>query len=171
MIKVVDWEVVFSEFPDEVTLALNISGCPNLCEGCHSPHLRQDIGQDLEPTVLHDIVLSHLNEITCVGIMGGDNDLYTVMDVATYIKKHFPRLKVGWYSGRPARLANGKLYANVQPQDFDYIKVGPYIEKYGPLNSRTTNQRMYQNPGLQEDHITNWIDITEKFWKKDWEIH
>ena len=35
-IKYVIDEVVFREFPDEVTLALNISGCPNHCPGCHS---------------------------------------------------------------------------------------------------------------------------------------
>ena len=45
-------EIVMREFPDEITLAINISGCPNLCEGCHSPELRRDIGQPLDYNVV-----------------------------------------------------------------------------------------------------------------------
>lgn len=39
MLKYVDTAIVFSEIPDEVTLAINISGCPNKCKNCHSQYL------------------------------------------------------------------------------------------------------------------------------------
>ena len=29
-------------------------------------------------------------------------------------------------------------------QLLDYYKIGPFIPKYGPLNEKTTNQRMYK---------------------------
>ena len=38
------FDVVFQEIPGEVTLALNLSGCPNRCAGCHSPHLWEEVG-------------------------------------------------------------------------------------------------------------------------------
>lgn len=41
--------VVMEEIPDKVTLAVDISNCTGLCEGCHSPFLRTDIGLELTP--------------------------------------------------------------------------------------------------------------------------
>ena len=31
--------VVFSEVPDEISLAISITGCPRRCPGCHSEYL------------------------------------------------------------------------------------------------------------------------------------
>ena len=39
------------------------------------------------------------------------------------------------------------------------IKLGPYIEDLGPLNSKNTNQRFYK---IEENKL---IDITNLFWK------
>ena len=50
MLKYVDTKVVFREVPDEVTLAINISNCPNSCPGCHSSYLSEDIGEVLTIT-------------------------------------------------------------------------------------------------------------------------
>ena len=50
MIKYVNTEVVFQEIPDETTLAINISGCPCHCPGCHSSYLWEDVGTPLTPT-------------------------------------------------------------------------------------------------------------------------
>ena len=47
MVKYVDTLVTFAEFPNEISLCINISGCPNHCPGCHSPYLAQDIGEVL----------------------------------------------------------------------------------------------------------------------------
>ena len=38
-LKYLGYSIVFQEVPDEVTLAINISGCPHKCEGCHSKYL------------------------------------------------------------------------------------------------------------------------------------
>ena len=35
-LKYVNTQEVFQEFPDEITLAINISKCPCHCRGCHS---------------------------------------------------------------------------------------------------------------------------------------
>ena len=41
------------------------------------------------------------------------------------------------------------------------IKLGPYIEELGPLNSKTTNQRFYK---IEKNKL---VDITNLFWKSD----
>ncbi|SHF88735.1 hypothetical protein SAMN05444364_11530 [Prevotella scopos JCM 17725] len=39
MLRYINTDIVFQEFPDEVTLAINISGCPCRCPACHSQFL------------------------------------------------------------------------------------------------------------------------------------
>ena len=62
-------------------------------------------------------------------------------------------MAVGVYSGRDE--VEDEYY-----KVFDYVKVGPYKEDLGPLNKRTTNQRLYK----MVDGVKT--DITERFWKK-----
>ena len=53
-------------------------------------------------------------------------------------------------------------------KNFDIIKLGPYIEELGPLNNKTTNQRMYKVAYNHYDDGTSGYeleDITHKFWK------
>ena len=47
MLKYYNYDIVFQEIPDEVTLAVNLTNCPHRCIGCHSPHLRHNIGEPL----------------------------------------------------------------------------------------------------------------------------
>ena len=86
--------------------------------------------------------------------MGGDAEVHELNGFATYIKNIHPSLKVAWYSGRTV------ISPLLRKSYFDYIKIGPYIKHLGPLNSRTTNQRMYKR--VDKDQ---WDDITFRFWK------
>ena len=156
MLKYVDSKVVFAEIPDEITLAINISNCPCHCEGCHSPYLADDIGEPLDLQHLTNLIDSNRG-ITCVCIMGGDANPSEVDDIAQDIKEYYPELKVGWYSGRQ------ELSKDINLENFDYVKLGPYMEKFGPLNSRTTNQRFYK---VSDGEL---INITSKFWKHETE--
>lgn len=56
MLKYVDTKVVFRELPDEITLAINLSGCPCHCEGCHSPYLAGDVGTELDYAALEKLI-------------------------------------------------------------------------------------------------------------------
>ena len=156
MLKYVDTKVVFAEIPDEITLAINISGCPCTCKGCHSSYLAEDIGEPLDLQHLTNLIDSNKG-ITCVGLMGGDANPSEVDDIAQDIKEYYPELKVGWYSGRQ------ELSKDIELGNFDYIKLGPYIEEFGPLNSKTTNQRFYKVNGKE------LVDITSRFWKHETE--
>lgn len=152
MLKYVDTLVSFSEVIDEITLCINISNCPCKCVNCHSSYLAQDIGEPLDLQHLTNLIDSNKG-ITCVCIMGGDVNPSEVDDIAQDIKEYYPKLKVAWYSGKQ------ELSKDINLEFFDFIKLGPYIEELGPLNSKTTNQRFYK---VENNKL---IDITYKFQK------
>jgi anaerobic ribonucleoside-triphosphate reductase activating protein len=158
MVKYLETAVTFEEIPDEVTLAINISNCQNHCEGCHSPWLREDVGEELTPEVLNDLI--DKNEgITCVCFMGEGNDIEGLLDLALIVAQR--GLAAALYSGRPD--VEAELGAV-----FTYLKEGPYIEEFGPLNKETTNQRMYKvhHKVNGDDLELEFEDITYKFWKR-----
>ena len=72
MLKYTDVDVVFQEIPDEVTLAVNLSGCPCHCPGCHSMHLWKDDGNPLTNDALDNLLDRQPSGISCVAFMGGD---------------------------------------------------------------------------------------------------
>ena len=164
MIKYLDTAVVFEEIPDYVTLAIEITNCPGMCEGCHSPWLREDIGEELTPTVLDELIKENKG-INCVCFMGEGKDPETLKHLASLVTMRGEGLKVALYSGRNEV---EKDYDNY----FDFIKVGPYIPEKKALNFKTTNQRLYEiereyDPVSFECIKTERKDITYKFWKKD----
>lgn len=156
MLKYVDAKVVFAEVPDEVTLAINISNCPCQCKGCHSSYLAQDIGTELTFNEIRKLVKKN-SGVSCIALMGGDAEPDKVNTLASFITNHYNSIKVAWYSGRQ------ELSDSIDLFNFDYIKLGPYKEEFGPLNSRTTNQRFYKVSGRE------LVDITSKFWKHETE--
>lgn len=156
MLKYVDSKVTFTEIPDEITLCINISNCPCHCEECHSSYLAEDIGKSLNLEALTNLIDSN-NGISCVCIMGGDANPSEVDDIAQDIKEYYPELKVGWYSGRQ------ELSKEIELENFNYIKLGPYIKDKGPLNCRTTNQVMLEIDVIQGKVFKK--DITAKFWR------
>ena len=156
MLKYLTYDIVFQEFPDEVTLAINLSLCPNKCPGCHSSILLGDIGEELTFEKLLELTHNYDGEITCVGLMGGDNDPSEVQRLFTRFKHHTQgRIKTGWYSGRQ------ELPKGFTPEAFDYIKLGPYRAELGALNSTTTNQRFYH---IEADGC--FTDLTHRFQRK-----
>ena len=48
--------VVMEEIPDRVTLAVEISHCRGNCPGCHSPFLKEDIGEELTAQIIDALV-------------------------------------------------------------------------------------------------------------------
>ena len=86
MLKYTDYDIVFQEIPDEVTLAVNLSGCPHRCKGCHSPHLQQDIGEELNEGALSRLLQLYEHSITCICFMGGDAHAEEVCQLANHIR-------------------------------------------------------------------------------------
>lgn len=152
--KYINESIVFQEVPDEVSLAINISNCPCRCPGCHSKYLWADNGDELTHEVLDRMIAKYQSAVTCILFMGGDANVNELNGFAIYLKNIHPSLKVAWYSGKTI------ISPDLNMSYFDYIKIGPYIQHLGPLNSRSTNQRMYKREG------DKWTDITNRFWKK-----
>lgn len=155
MLRFASYDIVFQEVPGEVTLAINLSNCPNRCKGCHSPYLMEDIGDVLNCHALGILLDKYGKAITCVCFMGGDASPKEVEELAGYVHRTTnKRIKTGWYSGKSA------LPKEYSLEHFDYIKLGPYIEHLGGLDSVTTNQRFYCiNNGMM-------MDATARFQKK-----
>jgi anaerobic ribonucleoside-triphosphate reductase activating protein len=85
--------------------------------------------------------------------MGGDATPEEVDFLAFSIRlrSNFPKLKTAWYSGK------SEISDKIHLFNFDYIKIGPYIEELGGLDSKNTNQIMYK---VEDEKL---IDITYRF--------
>ncbi len=152
--------VVMEEIPDMVTLAVDISNCTGLCEGCHSPFLRKDVGVELTPAVIDNLLADNFG-VNCFLFLGEGNDREALMSVASYIRTAYPAVSLAIYSGREN--VEDDIYAL-----FDYVKVGPYRPDCGPLNSTTTNQRLYlvrHHDDMGQCRFT-LQDITSRFWHR-----
>lgn len=156
MLKYLNTQVTFAEVPDEITLCINITGCKNGCKNCHSSYLAQDIGEEIYPETIVDFYEKY-DGVSCICFMGGDSDPKWLNILAEFIKTDIPKWKVAWYSGRQ------ELSKEIDLKNFDFIKLGPYIEEFGPLNSKTTNQRFYK---VSDGEL---VDITSRFYDRNLE--
>lgn len=152
--KYVDSMVTFSEVPNEISLCVNISGCQIHCPGCHSQYLWDNIGTELTPDLLKNLI-SRNPGISCICLMGGkEKDVVDLLERTLALGD----LKIAWYTGS-SKTPGKDLLSKV-----DYVKLGPYISRLGPITSKTTNQRFY----FVKD--SEMIDRTELFWKTSDEI-
>ena len=138
MLKCYSFDIVCQEIPDEISLAVNISGCPNRCPGCHSPWLWEDEGEEMADAMLKNLIGRYSVAITCFCFMGGDADHAEIERMARVVKENFPHLKTAWYSGKE------NIPVGFDLSVLDYIKIGPYVEALGGLKSKTTNQVLYR---------------------------
>ena len=155
MLKYTTAQVTFREVPDEITLCINISGCPIRCLDCHSKELWENIGEDLTRSVLLCLIEENKG-ITCVCFMGGDSDPDYIRELIFLIREVYKdSIKIAWYSGRDQ-------VSPIMLSELNYYKYGSYKKEFGPLDCKTTNQKLYhvnQTNGKVED-------ITYKFWKQ-----
>lgn len=136
MLLLASYDIVFQEVPGEVTLALNLSDCPNRCPDCHSSHLQEAVGEPLDEALLTGLLDRYGVAVSCVCFMGGDGDPGEVARMAALAGAR-TGIKTAWYSGR------AEIPEAVDPRIFDYIKLGPYVAARGGLEKEGTNQRFY----------------------------
>ena len=113
------------------------------------------MGLPLTTEAIDDFVGKYGTNLTCISFMGGDSDPRGVDHLAAYIREEYPEMRVAWYSGRTV------ISAQINKDNFDYIKIGPFIKHLGPLKNPTTNQRLYRRTDEGD-----FEDITSRFWKK-----
>lgn len=129
-------QIVLQEVPDEISLALSISGCNLACKGCHSSETWDKFyGSELTDTVLHDLLTKH-KHITCLLIYDGKHNVDRLIEILV-IAKSF-NLKTAMYTGLD--VLEPELLAML-----DYYKLGKYDKNLGGLSSQITNQRLYKS--------------------------
>lgn len=135
MLKYLYYKEVFSEIPDEITLALSISNCQIKCNGCNQKELWEDIGVPLHLKCLNNLIDTHRG-ITCVCFMGSGNKEYERLNqLAALVKTR--GLKAAVYLGEDT------IPEELDKSCFDYIKIGHWDATKGGLDSPNTNQKMY----------------------------
>ena len=137
MLKCYSYDIVCPEIPDEISLAVNISCCPNRCPGCHSPWLWEDAGESMTEEFLEALIGKYKDAITCFCFMGGDAEPLEIERLAFWIKEKYPHVKTAWYSG------NDRIAEGFDILSLDYVKIGPFRQELGGLKSPTTNQALY----------------------------
>lgn len=151
MLKYLWTREVFQEIPEEMSLAIAITGCRIHCKGCHSRELWEDKGETLDVETLCGLLNQHKG-ITCCLLMGGEHNIDALTELFMYAHK---RLKTAWYSGldRLPKEHQGIL------QYLDFYKEGHYDVELGGLDSPITNQRLYHitHPGEKLWDITKMM--------------
>lgn len=155
--KFTEAKVTFAEVPNEISLCINISGCPVHCPDCHSKYLWEDVGTELTFEVLDDLIKQNRG-ITCICFCGGDGFRVELFYFLVHIRKTYPNLKTAWYSGRDT--CSGTVLAFL-----DYIKLGPYIKERGALNEPDTNQVFYRVDHTEA--LPHLKDVTYLFRNRD----
>ena len=157
MLKYLYCKEVFREIPGEISLGLSISGCQVHCVGCNQRELWEDKGTPLDVETLCGLLNQHQG-ITCLLLLGGESDIDALTELFMYAHK---RVKTAWYSGLDLVPKNhlGIL------EYLDYLKLGPYKQELGGLDSPTTNQHLYKIEH-QGDGNYYQTDITHLFWKE-----
>lgn len=150
-LKYFSYTIALQEVPDEVSLIVNISGCPYHCDGCHSDYLRKYEGRYICEDI-KEIIRKYEGLITCVCFMGGDQNCAELVELLRIV--HDYNLKTCLYTG--ANNVSNDLHRAME--HLDYVKIGSYNKELGDLSSVTTNQYM-----LKKISNTSWENITNKF--------
>lgn len=136
MLKYLKWSVVFQEIPEEMSLAIAISGCQVHCLGCNQRELWEDKGEPLD--VLHIESLLDANKgVTNLLLMGGEHNIDALIELFMYFHS---KIKTAWYCGLD-NIPKDKIGIL---QYLDAIKIGHFDLELGGLSSPTTNQRLYK---------------------------
>lgn len=142
-LKYLGYSIALQEVPNEISLVINVSGCPHKCEGCHSQYLWEYEGNYIADD-FNNILSFYNGMITCVCFMGGEQNVDELESYLKYVKEY--GLKTCLYSGCDSI----EEIAILLPY-LDWVKIGRYIEalrtdnniQYG-IKLATSNQKIYK---------------------------
>lgn len=164
---IVGFDVSFNEIPDKLSLCISLGNCQNRCPGCHSPELQKKV----DNLMSLDKVVEYAEEYVSKGanaicIMGGLDNGVSLPALEALIKALSDIAPVGIYHASVTDVFDNNPYLT-------WLKTGIYINSLGGLESKNTNQRMYQRSliySIQKKEGINttlsWDDITYKFWER-----
>ena len=103
--KYLNTEIGFIEFPDEISLLINITNCRFHCKGCHNKEAWDfNYGNKFtEETTKRILNLLDKNYITGLSILGGEplepSNQQGLVDLVKQVKQKFPDKTIWLYSG------------------------------------------------------------------------
>ena len=125
-------QIVLTEVPGEISLALSISGCPLRCKGCHSTETYDtNFGEKLTYEKIDKLLNKH---VTCVLFYGGEWNPEELIKFLKYINAK--KLKTCLYTGYELDFIPKEIL-----NELDFIKTGSYNASLGGLNNKNTNQK------------------------------
>lgn len=135
MLNYLKKSVCFQEVPNEISLTFSIAGCPRHCFNCSWKSIeKQEQAKPLTNSVYSRFLNKYKGLASCVLFLGGD---WETQDLITKLKMAKEKgYKTCLYTGCEMNLVHEDIKNNL-----DFIKVGPYVEELGGLNSPKTNQR------------------------------
>jgi anaerobic ribonucleoside-triphosphate reductase activating protein len=128
-------QITFSEVPGLVSRCFAISNCGGNCPSCHSPELRENIGEEFTDEMLYNFIAHDYDNIDCYVFLGDGQDPKRMIELLKICKQR--KFKTCLYVGKDATNWEYLRY-------LDYLKLGSYINALGGLDSKMTNQRMYK---------------------------
>lgn len=132
--RYVSRQIVFREIPQEISLAYLISGCQRRCPGCHSADSWNSwAGNLLSVDSFSNDLSKYRLSITCVLFFGGEWHQNQLTELLVLARQE--GLKTALYSGETG--VSDKIVRHL-----DYLKLGPYVQALGGLESPRTNQRL-----------------------------
>ena len=156
MLKYLNYQILPNEIPNELSLGISILGCPQHCEGCHSPHLwdvnSKSLGRDLDMAEW-DALRTLQNGFSCVLFMGGDwnpSDLTkSILEASTALE-----MPCALYSGQEFDILKETLDLRL----LKYLKWGAYRKDLGGLQSRITNQQIWRlEDGVPVENLNHYF--------------
>lgn len=170
---VVNTDITFNELPDKMAYAIELGACKQHCVGCHSPELQEE---DAPLTSLLDILEEAQDAIdagaNAIVVMGGTNNKHITEESLIALLQDLSDIApTGLYSGSENE-ERDKMIA--LEGHCTWLKIGPYVDALGGLESTRTNQRFYRimaNYRLDaQDNLVDvrpcFLDETHKFWKR-----
>lgn len=142
--RIFNYDIVFQEVPDEMSLCITVCGCPLKCDGCHSPHTWGNSGQPFSIDDFKALLNKYKDYISNVVFMGGEWEQDTLITMLQISKAE--NLKTCLYTGLD------DIDESIK-KELTYLKTGRFIKELGGLNSKNTNQ-VFKN--LVTDELLNY---------------
>ena len=111
------------------TYEIHISGCTRHCKGCHNYDLQDfNFGEELNLNKYIEKLKKRAKFYDAIAVLGGDllcQDFFEAKTFAVTLRTAFPKKELWLFTGE--EIHSVPKWAKAI---FDYIKVGPYMEKF-----------------------------------------
>lgn len=130
--NIYNYDIVFQEVPNHISLAFYVCGCPLRCPGCHSPELwTEKTGFPLTLSLYKSLLVRYQNKADCILFLGGEWHAQELIQLLAEARSL--NFKTALYTGLE------DVSDEIKSQ-LTFLKTGPWRGDLGGLSSPQTNQ-------------------------------